>query len=130
MNERELSKYFYLKKEIDDLQERILTLGIGISSVKYDTLNVEGSAMFQSIQEKIVQLKDVWMEKRLSALEQYLKIENFISQIDDSEIRQIIRYRYLDLKKWDEIDTLLHNGINYSKKKFYKFIKTYPILSH
>ncbi len=129
MNEKDLSKYFYLKKEIDDLEERILTFGAGISSVRYKELDVSGSAKYQAIQEKIVQLKDTWMEKRVSALEEYLKIEQFISNIDDIEIRQIIRYRYLDLKKWDEIDGLLHNGINYSKKKFYKFIKKYPILS-
>lgn len=129
MNEKDLSKYFYLKREIDDLEERILTFGAGISSVRYKELDVSGSAKYQAIQEKIVQLKDTWMEKRVSALEEYLKIEQFISNIDDIEIRQIIRYRYLDLKKWDEIDGLLHNGINYSKKKFYKFIKKYPILS-
>lgn len=129
MNEKELSRYFYLKREIDDLEERILTFGAGISSVRYKELDVSGSAKYQAIQEKIVQLKDIWMEKRVSALEEYLKIEGFISGIDDIEIRQIIRYRYLDLKKWDEIDGLLHNGINYSKKKFYKFIKKYPILS-
>ena len=129
MNEKDLSRYFYLKKEIDDLEERILTFGAGISSVRYKELDVSGSAKYQAIQEKIVQLKDTWMEKRVSALEEYLKIEQFISNIDDIEIRQIIRYRYLDLKKWDEIDGLLHNGINYSKKKFYKFIKKYPILS-
>lgn len=129
MNEKDLSKYFYLKKEIDDLEERILTFGAGISSVRYKELDVSGSAKYQAIQEKIVQLKDTWMEKRVSALEEYIKIEQFISNIDDIEIRQIIRYRYLDLKKWDEIDGLLHNGINYSKKKFYKFIKKYPILS-
>lgn len=129
MKEKDLSKYYYLKKEIEDLEERIITFGVGVSAVKYKELNVDGSAQYAAIQEKIVELKELWMEKRVSALEEYIKIEHFISEIQDNEIRLIIRYRYLDLKKWDEIDDLLHNGINYSKKKFYKFIKTYPILS-
>ena len=65
MNEKELSRYFYLKREIDDLEERILTVGAGISSVRYKELDVSGSAKYQAIQEKIVQLKDLWMEKRV-----------------------------------------------------------------
>lgn len=130
MEEKELSSYYYLKKEIDNLEERIITFGVGVSSVKVKELNVDSSPQYKSIQDKITELKDLWMEKRVSALEEYIKIEHYISSVEDSEIRQIMRYRYLDLKKWDEIDELLHNGINYSKKKYYKYFKSYPNLSH
>lgn len=129
MNEKELSKYYYLKKEIENLEERIITFGVGVSSVKIKELNVDSSPRYSSIQEKVAELKDLWIQKRVEALEEYIKIEHYITNIEDSEIRQIMRYRYLDLKKWDEIDELLHNGINYSKKKYYKYIKTYPTLS-
>ena len=74
MSEQELSKYYWLKKEVEDLSDRIATFGCGISSVKIKELNVEGSAKYESIQEKIAELKDLWMEKRISALEEYLKI--------------------------------------------------------
>lgn len=130
MNEKDLNKYYYLKKEIENLEERIITFGVGVSSVKIKELDVDSSPKFCSIQEKISELKDLWIEKRVEALEEYIKIEHYISNIEDSEIRQIMRYRYLDLKKWDDIDTLLHNGINYSKKKYYKYMKNYPTLSH
>lgn len=130
MNEKELSKYYYLKKEIENLEERIITFGVGVSSVKIKELNVDSSPQYASIQEKISELKDMWIQKRVEALEEYIKIEHFISGITDSEIRQIMRYRYLDLKKWDEIDILLHNGKDYSKKKYHKYIKIYPTLSH
>ena len=130
MEEKELSSYYYLKKEIDNLEERIITFGVGVSSVKVKELNVDSSPKYASIQEKLTELKDLWMEKRVSALEEYIKIEHYITNIENSEIRQIMRYRYLDLKKWDEIDELLHNGINYSKKKYYKYFKSYPNLSH
>lgn len=129
MNEKELNKYFYLKKEIDNLEERIITFGVGVSSIKIKELNIDSSPQYSSIQEKITELKDLWIQKRLEAIDEYIKIEKYIANVEDSEIRQIMRYRYLDLKKWDEIDVLLHNGINYSKKKFYNYIKKYPILS-
>ena len=130
MNEKELNKYFYLKKEIDNLEERIITFGVGVSSIKIKELNIDSSPQYSSIQEKITELKDLWIQKRLEAIDEYIRIEKYITNVEDSEIRQIMRYRYLDLKKWNEIDKLLHNGINYSKKKYYKYIKSYPILSH
>lgn len=34
MDEKELSRYYYLKKEIENLEERIITFGVGVSSVK------------------------------------------------------------------------------------------------
>lgn len=129
MTEKELSRYYYLKQEIDNLDERIKTFGVGVSSIKPKELDIMSSPLYESIQEKIVELKDLWMVKRLEALEEYVKIERYINNIEDSEIRQIMRYRYLDLMKWDDIDFKLHNGINYSKKKYYKFLKTYPSLS-
>lgn len=130
MTEKELSRYYYLKQEIDNLDERIKTFGVGVSSIKPKELDIMSSPLYESIQEKIVELKDLYIQKRLEALEEYVKIERYITNIEDSEIRQIMRYRYLDLMKWDDIDFKLHNGINYSKKKYYKFLKTYPIISH
>lgn len=123
MTENELSKYYWLKKEVEDLEQRIIEFGVGVSSVNTDKLNVDGSAQYKSIQEKIVELKDLWMNKRVSALEEYIKIESYIGNVEDTEIRQLLRYRFLDLKKWDEIDTLMCNGYNYSKKKYYKWKK-------
>lgn len=130
MTEKELSRYYYLKQEIDNLDERIKTFGVGVSSIKPKELDIMSSPLYESIQEKITELKDLYIQKRLEALEEYVKIERYITNIEDSEIRQIMRFRYLDLMKWDDIDFKLHNGINYSKKKYYKFLKTYPSLSH
>ena len=121
MTEQELSKYFWLKKEVQDLEERIATFGVGISSVKIKELNVEGSSQYESIQEKIVQLKDLWMNKRVEALEEYIKIESFINNIPDAEIRTIARYRFLDLKKWDEIGSIM----NYDRTAVSKKLRGY-----
>ncbi len=125
MSEQELSRYYWLKKEVEDLTERIATFGVGISSIKIKELNVEGSARYESIQEKIAELKDKWMEKRISALEEYLKIEKYISEIDDTELKLMFRYRFLDCKKWDEIAEML----NYDRTSVSKKVRKY-ILSH
>lgn len=123
MNEKDLSRYYILKKEIDDLTERISEFGNGLSAVKFDKLNVQGSSQYKSIQEKYIELKDKWATKRVEALEEYMKIQDYIYSISDIEIRLILKYRFMDLKKWDDIDSILNNGYNYSKKKYYKWKK-------
>lgn len=123
MSEKELSKYYWLKQEIENLDMRIKEFDVGISSVNLDKLNVDGTAQYKSIQEKRMELIEKFMNKRLEALEEYLKIESYIDSINDSEIRQLLRFRFLDLKKWDDIDILMNNGTEYSKKKYYKWKK-------
>ena len=132
MTEKELSRYYYLKKEIEDLQKRINELEEtgGVSGIQYREVDVMSTPKNNPIQEKLMLLIDKLTERRISAIEEYLKIESYIESIEEAEIRQIMRYRFMDLKKWDEIDKILHNGKEYSKKKYYnyrdKYIPLYP----
>lgn len=121
MKEQELNKYYFLKKEVADLEERIITYGVGVSSVKVKELNVESSPKLESLQERIAELKDLWVNKRIEALEEYIKIESFINKIDDTEIRLIARYRFLDCKDWMEIGELM----NYDRTTASKKLRTY-----
>ena len=121
MNEKELSKFYWLNKEIKDLEERIATLDLGVSAIKYDGLSVSSSKKADSIQEKLVELKDIWMEKRVSALKEYIKIERFILSVPDEEIRLIMRYRYMDLMSWEEIG----NKLGYDRTAVSKKVRSY-----
>lgn len=122
MNEKELNKYYYLKKEVEDLEERIETYDVGVSSVRVKELNVDSSPQFISIQEKVVELKDKWMQKRVEALEEYIKIESFIDRVDDAEIRILLRYRYLDLLSWEQIGEKVFMDRTSVSKKIRKFL--------
>lgn len=122
MNEKELNKYYYLKKEVEDLEERIETYDVGVSSVRVKELNVDSSPQFSSIQEKVVELKDKWMQKRVEALEEYIKIESFIDRVDDAEIRVLLRYRYLDLLSWEQIGEKVFMDRTSVSKKIRKFL--------
>lgn len=125
MTEKELSRYYYLKKEIEDLQKRINELEEtgGVSGIQYREVDVMSTPKNNPIQEKICILIDKLTERRISAIEEYLKIESYIESIEDAEIRQIMRYRFMDLKKWKEIDRLMYYAENYSKNKYYNYIK-------
>lgn len=122
MTEKELSKYYWLRKEIKDLEERLAEFGYGISATKLDK-EISGITSTESIQEKRIVIIEKWISARVSALEEYLKIESYIESVEDSEIRQIMRYRFLDLKKWNEIDKLMLCGKDYAKKKYYHYRK-------
>ena len=74
MTEKELSKYYYLKKEVEDIEQRIKEFGDGVGSIKYTAEIKAVGGKHSSIQEMKMQLYDIYMDKRVSALEEYLKI--------------------------------------------------------
>lgn len=123
MSEKELSKYYWLKQEIENLDMRIKEFDVGISSVNLDKLNVDGTAQYKSIQEKRMELIEKFMNKRLEAIEEYLKIESYIDSVNDSEIRVLLRYRYLDLLNWEQIGKKVFMDRTSVSKKIRKYLK-------
>lgn len=123
MTEKELSQYYYLTLEIKDIEERINEFGEGLGSKGFDN-EISGNGKKDSIQEKYVELRSLWVEKRLDALEQYIKIEKYISDVEDAEIRLIMRMRFMDLKDWDEIGQKLNYDRTSVSKKVRRYIKS------
>ena len=58
------------------------------------------------------------------AMEEKKKIEDFISTVDDAEMRMIIRLRNIDLMGWKEIGDALGMERTTASKKYNNFIKT------
>lgn len=101
MDEKTLRQYVSIKKETEDLKRRIIHLKNEVDRMRNDGLS---SANTNSYIEKQV-LRAEYID-RLSELEQKLikesvEIENYISEIPDSFIRQIIRYKYIDGMSWE-----------------------------
>lgn len=125
MTEKELSRYYWLKKEVKNLEERLLEFGIGLSAVNLDN-EISGSSSNTTIQQRRAELVEKIINARLSALEEYLKIESYIETVEDSEIRQIMRYRYLDLYGWYKIGEIM----NYDRTTVSKKLRAYLKHSH
>ena len=123
MTEKELSQYYYLTVEIKDIEERIAKFGVGVGSKGFEN-EISGNGRVSSIQEKYTELKSLYIEKRLDALEQYIKIEKYISNVEDSEIRLIMRMRFLDLKDWEDIGDKIHCDRTTVARKVRKYIKS------
>ena len=64
------------------------------------------------------------MDKRVKALEEYIKIEKFMYSVDDEELKLIIRYRFLNCMTWEDIGYKMNYDRSTIIKKFRKFIKS------
>lgn len=125
MSEKELSQFYWLKKEIKDLEDKIDELGYGVGSVKIKEFIGTTSNQQSSIQEKVAILQEQLINARLTALEKYIEIERYIESVEDSEIRQIMRFRFLDLMNWYQIA----EELNYERTTVSKKLRQY-IISH
>lgn len=119
MTKEELSKYYYLKQEIKQIEDKIEE--IDSTFMRASLINCEKfERKLSNPQEKRMILIEKY-EKKLEeaknkALEESIKIENFINTIEDPEDRIIFRYRYIDLKEWTEIAKLTY----FSKSGIFK----------
>lgn len=69
----------------------------------------------------------VYQGRLKQAEEEILKVEQFISEIPDSELRLIFQYRYIDGKKLSEISEMLNMDRSGIGKKIHNYLNFPPI---
>lgn len=129
MTERELRQYRKIKKEIEDLERRIekeeekeeqIVKGVVKgSSKRFPYLNTRMSVdIYEPVQyDKSCKLIKKMSDKVMELQKAAEQIEDFIETIKDSEVRQILRYRFIDGLTQQEIAMLLHmDQSNVSRK--------------
>ena len=108
MTKKELEEVFHIKKEIQDLEERISRLEKQSSMVS-DVVQrgYKGHAVIYGVDVKRAYKLQYMYEKlkkfKITLIEKQQEIEEYIEKIPFSEIRQIFRYRYIDNKNWIQI---------------------------
>lgn len=122
MTEKELSRYFYLKKEVKSIEDKLIEFGDGVSATSYEE-KIGSSGVPSSIQEKRSILIEKLINARLTALEEYIKIETYINKVEDSEIRSIMILRFQELKNWEQIGYELHMDRTTAMRRLRKFLK-------
>lgn len=122
----ELADYYALKKEIIQLEEMISDLEITtIGSLSYSNISVSkshsNSSPTENVALRLVKLKEKLNEKKESLLIDAEKAEEFLNTIDDSEIRLIIRKRFMEGKTWSKIseELIMDRTTPYYKLKNY-----------
>ena len=116
------NKLYYLKIEIEDLKKEIENLTV-LSSSKVSDMP-KGSGISNPREQYLIK-KQRLIEKLNKNLEKYIdeltELEEFISNIEDEEIRLIARYRFINNLKWERIGMKM----NYDKSVCYRKLKKY-----
>ncbi len=134
MNKKTLKQYLYIKKEIKDLERRIKNLEKR-SNIVSDTVLSSGGFPYT---QHAIGISGV-NEKKYTLLERYnirlkvfkakleklaVEVEEFIQTVDDSELRQILRFRYHDNYSWVKIMHLMdYESESNAKMKVERFLE-------
>lgn len=113
MNKKDLEQIMFLKKEVKDLERRLQNNNISSTvadSVKGSSTNfpyIECHRVIQGVDYK-KQIRDRKYRKLLKSKRDKInkllvQIEYDLNYIEDSEIRQIIRFKYFDDCSWIQI---------------------------
>ena len=106
MTKRELSQLYYLNREIDRECARLAQLEAAATST---TSTISGLPHAGTIADKtaiaaaIADSRKVIENTQQLAVIEYNRLMRYIADIDDSFIRQIIRARYVDGKRWQAV---------------------------
>lgn len=128
MTIKELSKYYFISKNIDSINQRIEALNLTvISSSKINNTNISSSNKNESQTEKaalkLIKLKKLLEQEKSKLVEEELMITEFINNIDDETIKYIIRARFIDGKSWNDIATTLNYSRPVPYQKLIKYLK-------
>lgn len=72
---------------------------------------------------KILKLKETYQQKYDEAADLLLQVENWLSQVEDPEIRSIIRFHYILNRSWQQTSTEIYGYPSYynSRKKIMRY---------
>lgn len=122
---RGLNKLYYLKKEIEAIRKEIESIpeisGIEMSGMPHSTNVSDPITAYLIKKDKLV---DKLNRKINLYLDELIRIENIIDQIEDEEIRAIARMRFIQNMKWEDIGEQVHLDRTVCSKKVRKYFDT------
>lgn len=125
---KELSNLFFLNLEIEKEKQRLSELEAAATdtSAKISGLpHVSGLSDKTAIAAEIADTRSIIDAKIKASVVEYNRLIRYISSIDDSLIRQILRYRYIDGCSWIAVAMRIggNNTADSVKKVCYRFLE-------
>ena len=122
----ELSKYHDIKVELEDLRKRIKEIETTLlQSTKYSdnkTTNIfNNSSPTEKTAIQLCKLKEKYDDKVYELINEQLKIENYLDLVKDSEVKTIMRFRFIDCLTWE----VIADKLSYSRANPYIKVKNY-----
>lgn len=138
MTKEELNQLNDLKEEIKELEQKIRYLAQKKIGATYDKVKasysdfpyIQGNATIYGFDSKSADARDAAIENKIKILEarrrkaekEEEKISKYINSVEDSRVRRIMEYRYIDGYKWDKIAKILHCDRTTPEKIVMKYI--------
>lgn len=100
-----LEEYIKLKHEADDLKARLDALGFP-SGIRYSPLPRSETNEIPTLDDIIIQREKIrkkWQKKLYEAQGLLISIEVWMDSVEDPEVKQIVRLKYVDGLTWEEV---------------------------
>ena len=129
MTKDKLVQYCDLKVEIENLEKRIDRIRKQSEMVADVVQNgYKGRAVIRGVdiirKQKLDKLNNILNERYDKLLQTQIEIEEFISSIENSKLRQIFEFRYIDNFSWIQIQTILkYKHEETARKKHDRYIE-------
>lgn len=114
MTLKELSQLYYLNREIEMDKKRLLELEAEAVSI---SPSLSGMPRSPGVSDKvgryaaeIADLKGIIEAKHKQCLYERSRIERYISSLDDSLLRQIFTYRFVNGLPWEQVAACVGGG--------------------
>lgn len=124
MTEERLANYQILKKELNQLNNQLLEIKetfIGASKINVMPNSNSISNPTEQLAERIINVEKRIIAKQIDLISEIELIEDFLNNISDKEISLIIRKRYIEGLKWEQIGF----DLNADRTTVYKKIKNH-----
>ncbi|MBS5725755.1 MAG: hypothetical protein KHW59_08280 [Clostridiales bacterium] len=117
-----------LKKEIRDLERRLYdieTIATGTTQTITGMTFAGGISDKTSLAAEIADLRAFLQEKIVEALLEFHQLMDYISSVQDSHIRRILIYRFVDGNSWTKVAMRMGGGNteNNVKKACYRYLR-------
>lgn len=117
MTIEKLERYKGLTSEMKALRDQIDSLYDTYRSPQFMSDGGSHSTNVSSPTEnavgKILRLKETYQQKYDEAADLLLQVENFLSQVEDPEIRSIIRFHYILNRSWIQTSAAIYGYHSY-----------------
>lgn len=128
MTVEKLEQYKGLTSEMKALRDQIDSLYDTYRSPQLmsdggsHSMSAAGSPTERAV-AKILKLKETYQQKCDETADLLLQVENWLSQVEDPEIRSIIRFHYILNRSWQQTSTEVYGYPSYynSRKKIMRY---------
>jgi len=128
----QLKQYRDLKNEIADLEQRIENAVVmdSVQGSDAEFPHILHSVKLEGVPNGDNTYRVQLLEAKLKCKALFNEINDFINSIEDSQLRRIFRYRFVDGLQWEQVTDNIEGYTVYAlKKKVYRYLKKCTHLS-